>query len=384
MNYEKVHTEYRLHSIEGRYVNLGLLESFLNLLNAKVKVDISGFSVQGRPIYKCQMGRGETKILMWSQMHGNESTTTKGLIDFINSLQSGSDWANQILSEYTFVVFPMLNPDGAEVYTRVNANEIDLNRDFQELTQPESKLLMDCHNAFKPDYCYNLHDQRTVFGVGLTGMPATMSFLAPSYNEEKEYNDSRIKAVFAIMKMVKSLQHFIPGQISRFDDSFNSNCVGDQFQSLGTPTVLIEAGHYPNDYEREETRKYVFIALLSVFYSSSENVVVDCVLSDYLNIPQNIPNYYDIVYKNVRVNYDNSDLITNFALQFREQLVNNKVVFNAFIAKVGNFHDFFGHIEYDAKEALYSDSRCNFPKLDEKADFSLNNRLKFVNGLVKN
>jgi murein tripeptide amidase MpaA len=35
----------------------------------------------------------------------------------------------------------MLNPDGAKTYTRENANKVDLNRDSQDLTQPESKIL---------------------------------------------------------------------------------------------------------------------------------------------------------------------------------------------------------------------------------------------------
>ena len=121
-------------------------------------------------------------------MHGNESTSTKGLLDFLNFLQNDIENATLILEEYTFCVIPMLNPDGAELYTRVNANEIDLNRDFQNLTQPESRLLMGLYQDFKPDFCFNLHDQRSIFGVGTTGKPATISFLAPSFDEFKEYD----------------------------------------------------------------------------------------------------------------------------------------------------------------------------------------------------
>lgn len=383
MDYEKTHAEHEVDSIHGRYVNLSMLEVFLESWSAKNQLEILGHSVHGRPVYKCQIGFGKTKILMWSQMHGNESTTTKGLIDFMNLLQSDSAVANEILTNYTFWIVPMLNPDGAEVYTRVNANEVDLNRDFQNLSQPESRLLMQCYLDFNPNYCYNLHDQRTIFGVGTTNKPATLSFLAPSYDETARYDEARLASVKVIMKMVKSLEVYIPGQIGRFDDGFNINCVGDTFQSLQTPTILIEAGHFPDDYEREQTRKYVFIALLSAFSLKSENVVVDAVLSDYLKIPQNIPNYFDFVYKNVRFNYDKSDFITNFAVQFREELIDEKIVFNGFIAKVENLEGYFGHIEYNAEGQLYTDDNDNIPKLDEKASFCLGNKVKFVNGLVK-
>jgi hypothetical protein len=48
------------------------------------------------------------------------------------------------------------------MYTRLNANEVDLNRDSQNLTQPESKVLREIFDLFQPHYCFNLHDQRTI------------------------------------------------------------------------------------------------------------------------------------------------------------------------------------------------------------------------------
>ena len=383
MNYEKLHSKYKNSSIQGRYLNLNSIESFSEFWKTKNKLEILGLSVQARPIYKFQIGSGTTKILMWSQMHGNESTTTKGLVDFMNVLQSNSEIAKAILKEYTFCIIPMLNPDGAFSYKRVNANEVDLNRDFQNLSQPESQILMQCYSDFQPDYCYNLHDQRTIFGVGKTGKPATISFLAPSFSETKEYDEARLKSVDCIMRIVRVLDTFLPGQIGRFDDGFNINCVGDTFQSLKTPTILIEAGHFQNDYDREVTRKFVFIALLSAFLSPLENVVVNTNLSDYLNIPQNNPNFYDFVFKNIVIRYDKSNLITNFAIQFREELINNKVIFNAFIAKVGNLDSYFGHTEIDGSGIMYSDEKSNIPLQDELANFKLGDFVNFVNGILK-
>lgn len=371
MKYEKLHKTFKENSIHGRYVNLDCILPLLELWKDKFEISSIGNSVEGRPIFKCEIGIGKIKVLMWSQMHGNESTTTKALVDFMNFLNSESDSAKHILDLYSFTIIPILNPDGAEVYTRVNANGIDLNRDFQNLTQPESQLLMEIYTDFKPNYCYNLHDQRTIFGVGSTGKSATVSFLAPSYNDDKDYNTSRLKAVEVLMKMAQVLDVFIPGHIGRFNDGFNLNCVGDTFQALGTPTVLIEAGHFPNDYEREHTRKFIFIALLAAFYLKNDIVIVDDILGDYLRIPQNMPNFYDFVYKNVLINYEDSDIITNFAVQYTEELIDNKVVFNGFIAKIGNFDDYFAHYEYDAKGAVYSDKKTNIPKLEARASFFL-------------
>ena len=48
-------------------------------------------------------------------------------------------------------------------------------------------------------------------------------------------------------KINNNLQLSIPDQVGRFDDSFNPNCTGDQYSLLGTPTILIESGFYPED-----------------------------------------------------------------------------------------------------------------------------------------
>lgn len=383
MNLEQLFNQYKEESIQGRYITLDSIEPLLRKLNTNNQLKIIGKSVLGKSIYSYQIGKGETRIFLWSQMHGNESTTTKALFDFLNVLNSDSDLAKQLLSTFTFCGIPMLNPDGATLYTRENANKVDLNRDSQNLSQPESKILREVFEAFKPDYCFNLHDQRTIFGVSDTGKPATLSFLAPSYNEEREINESRLKAINLIAGINDALQCYLPGQIGRFDDSFNINCIGDTFQSLGVPTLLFEAGHFANDYNREETRKFVFMALISSFTLLCENVIVSNGINNYLNIPQNKVNFYDFIYKNVKINYDGVEIITNFAAQYKEELIENQICFNAYISQIGELENHFGHYEYDAKGALYKDDFGGFPKLNQKADFYLSDNVKFVNGMIK-
>ena len=384
MNFEKLFNQFKEANLFGRYITLKDIEPLLAKINTNNQVQIIGHSVLGKPIYKYQLGTGSKRILLWSQMHGNESTTTKALFDLLNLLNSDSELANKLLSEFTFCCLPMVNPDGALLYTRENANKVDLNRDSQVLSQPESLVLRQTFDNFKPDYCYNLHDQRTIFGVGdEIQKPATVSFLAPSYNEAREINDVRAKAIEVIVAMNVVLHEFIPNQVGRFDDSFNINCIGDTFQSLNVPTILIEAGHFHDDYDREVTRKYIFIALLSGLKCIYENDIVINKIEDYLNISHNKICFYDFIYKNIKINYDNNKLITNFALQYKEELIDNQILFNAYITSIGDLKGFSGHFEYDAKEALYEDLEENIPKLGQKADFSLGKRIKIINGLIK-
>lgn len=385
MNYDNLFIQNLETNLKGRYITLKDIEPLLLKLNSDNQVQIIGRSVLGKPIYQYQVGIGKIKVLLWSQMHGNESTTTKALFDFLNLLNGNSELAKTLLNEFTFCCLPMLNPDGALLYTRENANKIDLNRDAQNLSQPESKLLRNTFDIFEPDYCYNLHDQRTIYGVGSDKIkPATVSFLAPAYNENRDINEVRTKAIKVIVAMNKILQEFIPNQVGRFDDSFNINCVGDTFQSLNAPTILIEAGHYQDDYEREMTRKFVFIALAEGFKNIHENDIVCNKIEDYMNIPHNKICFYDFIYKNIKISYDNNKIITNFALQIKEELIDKQLFFNVYTAAIGDLEGFLGHFECDAEEATYEDFETNIPKIDKKAEFSLGNSIKFVNGLIKN
>jgi hypothetical protein len=379
MNYLELHKEYKANSLFGRYITLKDIEPLL----AKFQTEVIGKSVLGKPIYKYEIGSGKIRVFMWSQMHGNESTTTKALFDFFNLIHSQESIGVKLLQEFTFCFIPMLNPDGAELYTRENANKVDLNRDSVNLSQPESQLLRKTFEDFKPDFCYNLHDQRTIFGAGNDGNVATVSFLAPAFNESREINEVRAKAMNVIVAMNDELQNHIPNQVGRFDDGFNINCIGDMFTSLNIPTILFEAGHYQEDYYREYTRKMIFISLISGLKHIHENDVVDNEIAKYLSISQNNIVFYDFLYKNIKINYDGKEIITNFAAQYKEELIDGTIQLNAYIAEIGELKGKFGHVLYNAHKMLYSDDVDKIPKLNQKANFYLGNSIKFVNGLKK-
>ncbi|MQP24151.1 DUF2817 domain-containing protein [Flavobacterium sp. LMO8] len=384
MDYLQLATQYLESKLKGKYIYLDSILPLLESLNSDFEITQIGKSVQERAIYQVKIGTGRIKILMWSQMHGNESTTTKGLFDFFNFLQSDNKIAKRIKSEYTLLCIPMLNPDGAFFYTRENANKVDLNRDAFNASQPEMQVLRKVYTDFQPDYCYNLHDQRTLFGTEGFNLPATISFLSPAYNAEREYNDVRLKAIHIINKMYKALQLYIPNQIGRFDDSYNVNCTGDYFTTQNTPTILFEAGHYANDYDRDKVRKYIFIAFLSSFNVSYENVIVDNNLINYLNISQNNECFYDFIYKNVKIIDNNEEKIINFAAQYNEEIQDGKLKFIAIITKIDDLQDFKGHQEYNCNNGLFSSNGMNFPVLGEKANFYINNLTEFLNGVVIN
>ena len=381
MDFLALATEFLVSDLKGKYIHLDMISPILNSFSDDFEITEIGQSVKQNSIYQVKIGSGKTKVLIWSQMHGNEPTTTKGLFDFLKFLNSDSELANTIKREYTLLCLPMLNPDGAKAYTRENANAVDLNRDAVAETQPEMKILKGIYKQFKPDFCYNLHDQRTIFGTEGFNLPATISFLAPSYDVECNYNAARLKAVEVINTMFEALNSYLPNQIGRFDDSYNVNCTGDFFMSQGTPTILFEAGHFDSDYNREESRKFVFIALISPFMKQNENVVVDNVLTNYLRIPQNNKCFFDFIYRNVKIIDNNVEKIINFAAQYQEVLIADKIEFVAIISKISDLENYFGHVEYDCESMLFSLDEKNYPEIGAKATFSINNTTFFDNGV---
>ncbi len=381
MDYLQLATQYLEPKLQRKYIYLDSILPILQTLDSNYEITEIGKSVQGRGIHQVKIGTGTTKILMWSQMHGNESTTTKGLFDFFNFLKSDNEIANRIKLDYTLLCIPMLNPDGAFLYTRENANKVDLNRDAFNATQPEMQILHSIYKSFQPDYCYNLHDQRTVFGTEGFNLPATVSFLSPAFNESREYNDVRLKAIQIINKMNSVLQFYIPNQVGRFDDGYNVNCTGDYFTTQNTPTILFEAGHFAGDYDRDIVRKYIFISLLSSLSVSYENVIVDIELNEYLNIPQNNKCFYDFIYKNVKIIENNVEKIINFAAQYSEVVVEGHLKFIATIVNIDELDNYKGHFEYDCEEGLFQSKGLHNPILNEKADFFINNLTEFYNGV---
>ncbi|MBQ0788222.1 MAG: DUF2817 domain-containing protein [Oceanihabitans sp.] len=334
----------------NRYIHAEDIAPLLQKLALKCKVSVIGKSVLDKNIHTITLGSGPKKILMWSQMHGNESTTTKAIFDILNLLLSDEEVSEAILKTCTIQIIPMLNPDGAKAYTRVNANQVDLNRDAQDLTQPESVILKACFEAFKPHFCYNLHGQRTIFGAGDANNSATVSFLAPAQDEACTITNNRKRAMEVIAVMNANLQLQIPNQVGVYDDSFNINCVGDTFQTQNTPTILFEAGHYKDDYTREKVRAYIFQSLLVSLDYIAKNAVSGEAYLPYLDIPENQKCFYDLIIRNARVAQD-GDLL-DIVIQYQERLIGDAVVFIPKIEKFTRRNEFFAHREIDAKEGV--------------------------------
>src|SRR4029450_9413864 len=156
-------------------------------------VEKVGESVEGRALNLVQAGSGSFPVLLWSQMHGDESTATAALFDIFEFLRRHrqAPTVRGILSSLTLYFLPMLNPDGAERFQRRNAQSIDINRDALRLQTPEGRTLKAVRDRFQPRIGFNLHNQAWRTSVGRPPKPASISLLSVAFDEARSASEGR-------------------------------------------------------------------------------------------------------------------------------------------------------------------------------------------------
>jgi hypothetical protein len=254
-----------------------------------VRVEEIGRSFQQRPIFLLRLGRGPEKILLWSQMHGDEPSATPALLDIVEYLVAHGDSpeVREILEGVTLLMIPMLNPDGAEIYSRRNAQGIDVNRDALNLATPEGRLLKSIRDEHEPILGFNLHDQNRRTAVGDTGVLATNAVLAVSGDPEGTSTPERLRAKRACAAIIEALAPFMPRGMARYDEDWSPRAFGDNLTAWGTAVVLIESGGLPPGRDLSELTRLNFVAILTVLRDLVRNDLADHDPELYEALPRN-------------------------------------------------------------------------------------------------
>lgn len=339
------HADYLVAELEDRRFKHEHITALLQRLEAPFRVAVEGYSVEQRSIHTVRYGNGPTTVLLWSQMHGDEPTATAAVMDmfrFLSASGDGFDDVRDLLRErLTLVFIPMLNPDGAETFSRRNALGVDLNRDALRLSTPEAQLLKRVRDELDADWGFNLHDQSRFYGAGYpTEDMATLSFLAPAYDFPKNINPGRERAMQVIAEINAGLQRHIPNKVGRYSDAFEPRAFGDNMQKWGTSTILIESGGYPGDREKQYIRKLNFASILSACHSIASRSYQRYSRADYREIPYNRGGVFnDLLVRGIQ--YQHSDgksylLDVAFDLREREYLAARKFYFQGQIDDIGD------------------------------------------------
>lgn len=145
---------------------LASLESVDNLFgNRRVKVLVIGRSSKGKEIPMVTISSGEgsfdakKRLFVICRQHGDEPAPTEAMLSLIEDLAFAQDSASaELLSKLALFVVPMVNPDGADSGQRRNASGVDINRDWLQLSQPETRCVRAAIDAVSPDVLVDQHE----------------------------------------------------------------------------------------------------------------------------------------------------------------------------------------------------------------------------------
>jgi len=376
----KTYPQFNESSLTVRRITYNDIQPLIGNLknNSFFVVQKVGESIEGRDLQLISVGEGNIEVFLWSQMHGDESTATMAIFDIFNFISSDKFEAEKaaLLKNVTLHFLPMLNPDGAEVFQRRNALGIDVNRDALRLQSPEGKTLKRIRDSLAADFGFNLHDQSKYYNAEASANPATISFLSPAYNYEKDINDVRGNAMKLIVGMNQELQKFIPGQVAKYNDDFEPRAFGDNIQKWGTSTILIESGGFPDDPEKQEIRKLNFIAILSALFSIANQDYRKLDINDYKKIPENDKKLFDLKLTGLQYELSGETYILDIGIN-NQEISNgkNEYYYKSHIADQGDLSTNYGYRTMDLTGykinlgAIYPDILDDLKDL-EKLDFS--------------
>jgi hypothetical protein len=170
------------------------MNAFKALANAYPELmtyETIGKTVQNRDIIMFKIGNPTGgRVLFDGALHGDENLGSELLYFYAKWLLTSSDpLAKRILARDYTLLIPVVNVDAYDRTTRVNANGVDLNRNFatnwqyggssdpnskyyrgpSPLSEPESKAIVGVFQKYKPSFYVNLHRGGAIFYISQYG-----------------------------------------------------------------------------------------------------------------------------------------------------------------------------------------------------------------------
>jgi predicted deacylase len=349
---EEQYASYRSDAFASRRFSPEQFHHVLDEIAGKssglLSIKKAGESFEGRPIRLVTAGTGPLSVLLWSQMHGDESTATMAITDILMYLSKTNkeDYTKKILSALTLHFLPMLNPDAAARFQRRTAQGIDMNRDALSLRTPEARILKQLQQELKPHFGFNLHDQE-LSTVSTTKELTAIAVLAPAFNPEKKDNEIRTRAKHLAAFFAGVANRFAPKKVARYDDSFEPRAFGDNMQKWGTSTVLVESGHAMDDREKNSIRKLNVIGILASLYAIANGEYEQSDTNIYESLPFNGKRAYDLIIRDIAIDHGNgTSTMADIGVSYQ---VDTHTESTPVLVDLGDLHTFIGLKEIDGK-----------------------------------
>lgn len=112
----------------------------------KLVKTIIGHSIGGKPIIALNSTKSDGKkiVVVLSRQHPPEISGYMAMVQFVETLLGDTELAKNFIKNYELVIIPMINPDGVdEGNWRHSFGGVDLNRDWIDFKQPETRAIRD-------------------------------------------------------------------------------------------------------------------------------------------------------------------------------------------------------------------------------------------------
>ncbi len=297
---EAAHAAHRVAGLDRRQFQpedyWEIASRLLDTSPERFRVTRIGSSIEGRPLRRIDFGDGSTTVLLWSQMHGDESTASRALLDVFDYLLRNPADARvrRIESQLAVTFVPVLNPDGAGRFVRHNAVGIDINRDARVLATPEGLALKAVRDAIDAEWGFNLHDQNIRTRRGRSDEGVEIALLAPPPGDG-ETSPANQNAKHLAALIVHSLRPVVGDAIARYSETFNPRAFGDLMTQWGTATVLIESGGSTADPDKERPRRANFVAILAALDAIATGTWKEVSQDAYAGLPPNGRSVIDLL-----------------------------------------------------------------------------------------
>ncbi|MGN8225656.1 M14 family metallopeptidase [Gracilimonas sp. BCB1] len=123
--------------------------------NSFAEIKKAGESKLGRPVWEMEITEVKPDqkapvLAIVSRQHPPEVTGYLASLIFLEELTAENDLARKFRETFVVKVFPMLNPDGVDMgHWRHNAGGVDLNRDWENFNQPETRVVKEALEPLK-------------------------------------------------------------------------------------------------------------------------------------------------------------------------------------------------------------------------------------------
>lgn len=166
----------------------------------------------------------KTRVMIVSGQHGDEGNPVESVLSLCGKLASGAE--PELLKKCVFVVVPIANPDGFARKQRLNAQGIDINRDWVTPTAPEAAFVDRTIRTWRPQVLIDVHEW-----TGPTNTTGNEIEVAPAIS------DSRAHAMMLLAKQAEGRSGLVAHKCS---PNGNPRLFHRRYTTLGHAAFLLE------------------------------------------------------------------------------------------------------------------------------------------------